>query len=120
MLKQIDRSDIPRMPRDGKSPLRQFANETLREFMETARPGDACEVTGAPVPECPRPADKVACALRSELFYMGSRNIDLRREVKVVTRGGTRVFLIRQDARWAIGGGRWHARSRRQTPCHSS
>lgn len=97
MLKQIDRSEIPRMPGANRSPLREFANETIREFMETTEAGDACEVTGAPVPECERPADKVASAFRDELFAMG-RGGDLRPRVKVVTRGGTRVFLLRERA----------------------
>lgn len=101
MLTKIERSDIPRYRSAEKSPLRRFAGETLREFLRASEVGDVAEVTGAPVDMDARGTQRLAEALRNELFYMGRNDgkydeaSDMRRHVRVITRGGSRVFLER-------------------------
>ena len=94
MLHMIDKAEVPGYRDGDKSPLRVFCEETAREFLEKSNPGDVAEVTCAPVEPGERGVRRLAGAFRSALFYM-DRSVDLRREVRVITRNGERVFLER-------------------------
>lgn len=92
MLTKVERSELTRC-RQERSPLRLFADEVAREFLEVSHVGDVYEVTGAPdVGE--RGAARLAEALRSALYYLDR---DMRKEVRVMTRNGSRVFLERLE-----------------------
>lgn len=103
MLTPIAKSDIPGYRNAEKSLLRVFCEETAREFLSTSKVGDVAEVTGAPVEMDARGTRRLAECFRNALFYMdrkpGSydRSRDLRRHVRVITRGGTRLFLERVE-----------------------
>ena len=94
MLHMIDKAEVPCYRSADTSPLRVFCEETAREFLERTSPGDVAEVTCAPVEAGERGVRRLAGAFRDALFYM-DRSVDLRREVRVITRGGERVFLER-------------------------
>ena len=95
MLTKLKRSDIPRPGSGEPSALRAFAERTAAEFVATTEPGEAAEVTGAPVEMDRAGVQRLAEALRYALFRMGER--DMRREVRVITRGGERVFMERVE-----------------------
>ena len=93
MLTKVERKDVPRYRGRELSGVRVFAAETLAEFLEGSAEGEVAEVTGCPGEPG---AARLAQALRDELHYMGrDRGEDLRRAVRVITRGGERVFLER-------------------------
>lgn len=94
MLTPIDKKDVPGYRSRGRSPLRAFCEETAAEFLAASKPGDVAEVTGAPVEMDGRGVGRIQQTMRDALFYM-DRERDLRREVRVITRGGSRVFLER-------------------------
>ena len=94
MLYMIDKAEVPGYRNGDKCPLRVFCEKTAREFLEMASPGDVAEVTCAPVEPGEKGVWRLAGAFRTALFYM-DRGVDLRREVRVITRGGERVFLER-------------------------
>lgn len=96
MLKMIDRSDVPGYRSADKSPARRFAAQTVREFLEVAEVGDIAEVEGAPVEMDSDGVRKLYSAIRNELFYM-KKDEDMRKRVRVFTRGGRRVFLERTE-----------------------
>ena len=96
MLHMIDRAEVPGYRSGDKSPLRVFCEKTAREFLDTASPGDVAEVTCAPVEPGEKGVRRLAGAFRDALFYL-HRSVDLRREVRVITRGGERVFLERRE-----------------------
>ena len=89
MLVLLDAKDAPGTRRLEKSERRVFAERTLAEFFAAAKPGDVFEVTGMPELDAdPKAnADKVAGALRTELFYAG-RKADV-----TVYRRGERLFM---------------------------
>lgn len=92
MLKKISREDLPpQCSRNGeRSPERQFAFETVVEFLKTAQEGDVYEVTGYPERKGEEPIkqlDRIAQALRTELWHMTKQ-----RDVKVFRRRG-RLFM---------------------------
>ena len=82
-----------------KSERRVFAERTLAEFFGVAKPGDVFEIEQMPEldAEPKANADKVAGALRTELFYAG-RKADV-----TVLRRGARLFM-RMDERPAKQG----------------
>ena len=96
MLVLLDAKDAPGTRRLEKSERRVFAERTLAEFMAMARPGDTAEVERMPEldAEPKANADKVAAAIRTELFYSG-----LRGEVSVFRRGA-RLFMRREAPAW--------------------
>ena len=98
MLKPIDKSEIPDYSGKEKTPLRRFAEETAFEFVGSTEPGDFAEVTGAPVEMDANGVQKLASNLRDVLYRM-ERDRDMRKEVRVITRGGKRVFLERLEPR---------------------
>lgn len=98
MLTPIARTDIPGCGARAKSELRLFCDETVREFLDGTSPGDCCEVTGAPVRMDARGVQRVAESLRDALCAL-DRDGGWRREVRVMTRGGSRVFLERTEPR---------------------
>lgn len=100
MLKMIDRSDVPGYRNADKSPARRFAAQTVREFLEVANVGDIAEVEGAPVEMDAEGVRKLYQAMREELFYM-RKDEDMRRKVRVFTRGGKRLFLERVEPKRA-------------------
>lgn len=94
MLTKIERQEIPQY-RPNRSPLREFADATAREFVASSNVGDVCEVTGAGSDD-DKWAPRLAQMLRSSLFYM-DRDRDMRDEVRVFTRCGTRLFMERLE-----------------------
>lgn len=94
MLTKIDRADVPSYRSAGKSPIRAFAAETAREFLERSEVGDVYEVTGIPEGMADGGVQRLAEAFRNELFYM-DRKEDMRKHVKVMTRKNSRLFLER-------------------------
>ena len=94
MLTPIAKSDVPSYRSAEKSPLRVFCEETAREFLGSSKVGDVAEVTGAPVDMDAKGTARLAECFRNALFYM-DRERDLRKHVRVITRGGTRLFLER-------------------------
>lgn len=102
MLKPISRSDIPGYRSTDRSPLRAFADETVAEFVGSTKPGDFAEVTEPPVEMDERGVQRLASSLRDALYAM-ERDRDMRKEVRVITRGGKRVFLERLEPRKTIG-----------------
>lgn len=94
MLTPIAKSDIPNYRCSNNSPLRVFCEETAREFLATAKVGDFAEVTEAPVEMDAKGVQRLAETFRSALFYM-EQGRDMRDCVRVITRGGSRVFLER-------------------------
>lgn len=96
MLKMIDKADVPGYRNADKSPARRFAAQTVREFLEVAEVGDIAEVEDAPVEMDADGVRKLYSAMRDELFYM-DRGEDMRKKVRVFTRGGRRVFLERTE-----------------------
>lgn len=94
MLTPITKADIPNYRSTNRSPLRVFCEETAREFLATAKVGDFAEVTGAPVEMDAKGVQRLAGAFRDALFYMDSEK-NMRDCVRVITRGGSRVFLER-------------------------
>lgn len=68
--------------------------ETAKEFLEGSEIGDIAEVTDAPIEMDAAGVQKLAHAFRDELFYMDKLK-DMRKHVKVMTRGGKRLFLER-------------------------
>ena len=96
MLKMIDKSEVPDCYVKEKSPIRLFSKKTIEEFLAMSpKPGDVAEVTGAPVNMDSGGVQKLASSLRNELYYM-KRDADMNQEVRVITRGGSRVFLERK------------------------
>lgn len=103
MLTMMDRSQVPDHGGRARSPMRAFARQALSEFFEVSAPGDVAEVTGSPAEAGPRGTSALAGALREELYQMfrerrkevGGDGSDPRRIVRVMTRGGERVFLER-------------------------
>ena len=94
MLIPIAPTEVRKLRLQDKSEVRQFANETLREFLEQAAVGDVFEVTGYPGdPEDARRLQKVRQAIDAERFYEDKRNA-----VKVFQRKG-RLFLQRTAPR---------------------
>ena len=90
MLVLLDEKDAPALGRRmEKSERRAFAERTLADFLAMAKPGDVFEVEQMPEldAEPKANADKVACALRTELFYAG-RKADV-----TVLRRGARLFM---------------------------
>lgn len=98
MLKPISKSDIPCYRSNELSPLREFSEKTVSEFIDSANPGDFAEVTEPPVEMDERGVQKLASNLRDALYRM-ERDRDMRKEVRVITRGGKRVFLERLEPR---------------------
>ena len=96
MLTPIAKSDIPNYRSTNCSPLRVFCEETAREFLATAKVGDFAEVTEAPVEMDARGVQRLAEVFRNTLFYM-EQGKDMRKCVRVITRGGSRVFLERVE-----------------------
>ena len=96
MLKQIDRRDVPSGPSKGRSPMREFARSTIDEFVASSKAGDVAEVDGWPdvTGDGPRNVQKLASDLRTELYFQRRQN-GFDGEVKVMTRGGARVFVER-------------------------
>lgn len=96
MLKQIDRRDVPSGPSKGRSPMREFARSTIDEFIASSEVGDVAEVDGWPdmTGDGPRNVQKLANDLRTELYWQRRQN-GFGGEVKVMTRGGSRVFVER-------------------------
>lgn len=94
MLTKIAKADVPLPGNRAKSPVRAFAKETVREFLTGSAVGDVAEVTGAPVAMERGGTQRIAEAMRDELFYM-FKDRDMRKQVKVITRGGSRLFLER-------------------------
>lgn len=96
MLKQIDRRDVPSGPSKGRSPMREFARSTVDEFIASSEVGDVAEVDGWPdmTGDGPRNVQKLANDLRTELYWQRRQN-GFGGEVKVMTRGGSRVFVER-------------------------
>lgn len=91
MLTILDKRDAPSHRRLERSERRAFAESTLEEFFGLAQAGDVAEVTGLPrlADDPVANVDRVAAAVRAELFYQGRR-----REVKVFRRRD-RLFLER-------------------------
>ena len=98
MLKPVSKSDIPDYSCKEKSPLRAFSDETVAEFVRSTNPGDLAEVTEAPVEMDEKGVQRLASNLREALYRM-ERDRDMRKEVRVITRGGKRVFLERLEPR---------------------
>ena len=96
MLNPIDRRDVPSGPSKGRSPMREFARSTVDEFITSSKTGDVAEVTGWPdvTGDGPRNVQKLASDLRTELYWQRRQN-GFEGEVRVMTRGGARVFLER-------------------------
>ena len=92
MIRMMDKGDAVASRRYERGPARQFAYDTLVEFLRVAGPGDVAEVTEAPELSADpvKNADKVLNAVRAELFYMGKRG-----EV-VAFRRRERMFLERK------------------------
>lgn len=97
MLKPIDKSEIPGYRGKGNTALRRFADETAAEFVATSKLGDFAEVTEAPLKMDAKGVQKLAQNLRDALFAM-EPDKDMRKEVRVITRGGSRVFLERTES----------------------
>lgn len=93
MLTKVERSELTRC-RHERSPLRLFADKTANEFVDKSGVGDIYEVTGAPIQGSEKDIQRLAEALRSALFYLEDGK-NMRKEVRVITRGGKRVFLER-------------------------
>ncbi len=93
MLTYLEPVEVRKLRLHDKSVYRQFANDTLREFLEQANVGDVFEVTG--MPDGPEDATtrmrKVRQAIDAERFYEDKRN-----DVKVFQRKG-RLFLERTE-----------------------
>ena len=93
MLTYLEPAEVRRLRLRDKSVYRQFANDTLREFLEQAKAGDVFEVTD--IPDGPeddsRRIAKVRQAIDAERFYE-----DKRGDVKVFQRKG-RLFLERTE-----------------------
>ena len=90
MITPISREDIPPYLNEPRSPMRQLAFEAVRDFMESARPGDVYEVTGYPGEGSEgwqRAVQSLTGALNTELF-----NLSRRSDVRVFRRKG-RVFM---------------------------
>ncbi len=81
MIAKVDRADVPPSNRP-RSPIRQFALDSLTEFLASARAGEVFEVTGFPG----RP-EQMVDAVRAEAHYLGRG-----RSVRAFRRRG-RVFL---------------------------
>ena len=96
MLRKIDRRDVPSGPSKGRGPMREFAHSTVDEFIASSAAGDVAEVDGWPdaTGDGPRNVQKLANDLRSELYWQRRQN-GFEGEVKVMTRGGARVFVER-------------------------
>lgn len=94
MLTKIAKSEVPDYRGSNKSPIRRFCEDTLREFLQTSEAGDVAEVTGAPIEMDARGTAKLASTFRNALYYV-DREKDMRKHVKVMTRGGKRLFLER-------------------------
>lgn len=96
MLTKVDKAEIPRLKTLPRGALRQFADETVAEFVATSKIGDIYEVTGAPKGNSKDPvteATRLANALRSAIWYAS-----LTDDVKQFRRSG-RVFLERKQPR---------------------
>lgn len=75
MLVQLEKDQVPRNRFQEKSKERVFAEQTLEEFFEKANPGDTFEVTGFPSQgDALKDAERMASALRTELFYLSKRD----------------------------------------------
>ena len=96
MLTKIDKADVPAYRNREMTPLKLFAIETAREFVEASQVGDVCEVTEAPAAMDTKGTQKLANALRDALWRM-SDDEDMRKKVRVITRGGSRCFLERVE-----------------------
>ena len=96
MLTKVSKNDVPSYRAGEKSEVRRFALETAKEFLECSEVGDIAEVTGAPIEMDASGVQKLANAFRDELFYMDKLK-DMRKHVKVITRGGKRLFLERVE-----------------------
>lgn len=103
MLNQVEARDIPALS-SGKpaSPMRAFADEAAREFMEAYAVGESAELTGWPA-DAGRSAEWSAAKARRavvDALWRMRRGCgrDLRREVEV-TRRGERVFMTRLERR---------------------
>ena len=96
MLTQIEGKDIPAYGKGNRSPIRQFAYKTVIEFLENSKVGDVFEVTGFPAikgNDKLRMAEKVAQAMRTELFYL-YKDHDARDDAKIFRRR-ERLFIER-------------------------
>ena len=86
MLTKIDRADVPPSNRP-RSPMRQVAFDSLREFLAEASTGEVFELTGFPDEGSRESADRLVGAVREE-----AHRLDGSRRAKVFRRRG-RVFL---------------------------
>lgn len=98
MLTPISKADVPSYA-TGKprSERRIFANESLTEFMSTAKVGDIVEVTELPLGEgdTQKSFASVRQAFTEEAWSMSrGRDVDLRDEIRIFSRQG-RLFLER-------------------------
>ena len=96
MITPISREDIPPYRNEPRSPMRQLAFEAVRDFMESARPGDVYEVTGYPGEGSEgwlRAVQSLTAALNTELYHLGRRS-----DVRVFRRRG-RVFMEMREPR---------------------
>ena len=92
MIVQIEKDQVPRNRFQEKSKERIFAEQTLKEFFEQANPGDTFEVTDFPGQgDALKDAERVASALRTELFYLSKRD-----QAKVFRRK-ERLFIEKQE-----------------------
>ena len=91
MITKVRRSDVPSYGMRERSPLRRFAEETVEEFLGSSEAGEVAEVTGAPVRDGAAGTRALAASLRDALFRREGG--DMRGRVRVITRGGMRVFL---------------------------
>ena len=92
MLTAIERDQIPAFGGHPRSPIRQFALETVKEFLDISHEGDVYEVTGYPEMEgaqAERQRGRIAQAIGTEL-----RHFEVQCEVRVFRRG-CRIFLER-------------------------
>lgn len=93
MLNLINENEVPRYNKFPRSEVRQFAYDTLTEFFANSNIGDVFEITGSPktTNDELRNIEKVAQALRTELYYMK------RRDDAKVFRRKTRLFIERVE-----------------------
>lgn len=90
MLTKTEWKAIPPYGKEKRSPIRQFAYQTVMEFIEVAEHGDVFEVTGYPEmsgADMCRMADRIIQAIRTELYHAKKQG-----DIKTFRRKG-RVFM---------------------------
>lgn len=93
MLTPVAKSDMPAISGKPRTTIREFANETIREFLSTAKPNDIAEVTEWPDNLT---AEKVCSEFRAEcyLMYRTGQITAEDRDRLLFRRRGQRVFLM--------------------------